>query len=360
MSARFDTVVIGGGPAGCAAAIRLARAGCRVAILEKSRPGAFCAGETLPPQASGLLAELGLLERFRTQNHRPAPGIVSAWGGTEPVVTDFLFSPHGSGWHIDRGAFNQLLKTAAVEAGAEYRSETSALACTRADSGWRLTTDAGATFTSRVLIDAAGRGARGVLGFPKRMVRDHLVSIVAIDDGESAEVSDYTLIESTEAGWFYSALLPNGRYIVTFTTDADLYSPVRALAFLDEQLSMAALTRARVRRFPQTPRVFSAASIFRSRTALPGWIAAGDAANSFDPLSGLGLVHSLTSGSAAASAALDQLDGRLESSHEYDATNRMASATYWRSRAEYYSLERRWPGSPFWERRQPSSRQATI
>jgi flavin-dependent dehydrogenase len=360
MPANFDVAVIGGGPAGCAAAIRLARAACSVAILDKSRPGAFCVGETLPPQAPGLIAELGLLSRFRAQNHRPAPGIVSAWGGAEPAVNDFLFSPHGSGWHIDRAAFNQLLRTAAIEAGAEYHSGTAALACARSDSGWQLRTDSGATLTCRVLIDAAGRGTRGALGFPARIVLDHLVSIVAIAAGPSPQVSDYTLIESTEAGWFYSALLPCGSYIVTFTTDADLYAAAHARAFLDEQLSMAPLTRARVQRFPQEQRVFSAASSKRSRVALPGWLAAGDAASSCDPLSGLGLVHSLTSAASAASAALDQLDGRLESSHQYNAANCVAWTTYWRSRAEYYSLENRWPDSPFWFRRKPSSEQEAI
>ncbi len=140
MGGRFEVVVIGGGPAGSLTAMLLARRGCRVAVADKSRPGAFCVGETLPPQASQLLSELGLFERFRRQNHRASPGILSAWGSSEPVASDFLFSPHGDGWHIDRPKFNALLREAAIEAGVHFFPDTAIRDCQAAATGggWTL------------------------------------------------------------------------------------------------------------------------------------------------------------------------------------------------------------------------------
>src|SRR4051812_14277987 len=118
MRQRFDIIVIGAGPAGSVTAMLLAREGYQVAMFDRRRSGSISVGETLPPQASRLLAELGLLERFLSQGPRRSPGIVSAWGSADALATDYLFSPHGDGWHIDRHAFNQLLQAAACSAGA--------------------------------------------------------------------------------------------------------------------------------------------------------------------------------------------------------------------------------------------------
>ena len=149
--------------------------------------------------------------------------------------------------------------------------------------------------------------------------------------------------------------------MVTFTTDADLYAVGRSRTrgYLDEQLFNAPLTRTRVGEFPDHPQLLSATSMCRAHTALPGWLAMGDAAQSFDPLSGLGLVHSLANASNAASTALDQFDRRSESSYGYEAANRASFAEYLRSRTAYYRVESRWPESPFWARRQMATEGAS-
>ena len=98
----FDVGVIGGGPAGATAARLLAESGLRVFVVERSMGNNFRGGESLPPQANWLLGRLGLIAHLESGPHLPCYGNQSVWGSPEVVDTDFIFSPDGSGWHLDR------------------------------------------------------------------------------------------------------------------------------------------------------------------------------------------------------------------------------------------------------------------
>jgi menaquinone-9 beta-reductase len=64
--AKFDALIVGGGPAGAAAAQLLARAGWSVALAEKSEfPRRKVCGEYLSPTNYALFRRLGILEEFR-------------------------------------------------------------------------------------------------------------------------------------------------------------------------------------------------------------------------------------------------------------------------------------------------------
>jgi len=355
---RFEVAVIGGGPAGSLTAMLLARQGCRVAVFDKSRPGAFCVGETLPPQSSRVLTELGLFDRFREQKHRASPGVVSVWGSPKPLANDFLFSPHGEGWHIDRAKLNALLRAAAVEAGASLFRDTGVRQCTQSEnsSTWTICTGHRDELECDFLVDASGRQPARLLPNPGRTVYDRLISIAGLAEpaaGGSGAASDFTLIEAVLDGWFYSALLPSEAYIVTFTTDADLYAAarIRSPGYLDEQLSQAPLTSARINRFPDAATAFAAVTMRRNVVVQSNWIAVGDAAKSYDPLSGLGILSAMKAAIEAAAVVRDMLAGQTATAAKYEASNQRSFSKYREMQDRYYSLERRWPDAPFWSRR---------
>lgn len=104
---------------------------------------------------------------------------------------------------------------------------------------------------------------------------------------------------------------------------------------------------------PPTPRWSAAHGLRLEPYGGRGWIAAGDAALAFDPLSSQGILTALHSGARAGLAAALCLAGappRPVLAAYTDFLDGVAAA-YVRHHAEAYAAETRWPELPFWQRR---------
>ncbi len=359
---QFDVAVAGGGPAGAAAALALARAGRRVLLADCAPPGQARVGEGLPAAARPLLRDLGILERVMADGHRPSYGTVSVWGSPTPRAEDAVRQWHGHGLQLDRARFDTALRAAAEAAGATVRCRTRLTTEGGAEEGFRLRLagpDGAAETRCRWLIDAGGRAARLArrLG-AARLADDRMVAFHALLRADGADDCDgRTLIEAGPQGWWYSVLLPSGERLAAYLTDADqadrrgLLCAEGFRALLAGALHLDALLRRHGYRVSRAPRGTDASSGRLDRFGGPGWLAAGDAALSFDPLSSQGLLNALYTGLRCGLAVHAALSGDGQAAETYCAQLARIYDAYLHNRAHYYAAETRWAGESFWRRR---------
>jgi flavin-dependent dehydrogenase len=340
----FDVVAVGGGPAGTATTLALARRGFKTALVERTEDPPPRAGETLPGAVRNALLHLGVLDRFLADDHDPAVGNRSCWGSDEVEEVHFIHSAYGTGWHIDRQRFERMLLAAAEESGVTLVRGASLDALSFDGSTWRVRAGS-SELNARYVIDATGRASTvaRICG-ADRVAIDQLVGITAFFSSNGADdpQGKFTFIEASEHGWWYSAPLPGARLVVAYFTDSDLADVAQWNALLPKY------TRERIAAYTLAvpPRVASANTARLSSVIGPAWLVVGDSAVSFDPLSSQGILSALESALDAAQAiASNQLDRYAEL-----VTERYRD--YLVNRARYYAVEKRWPDSPFWMRRQ--------
>ncbi|WP_077800028.1 NAD(P)/FAD-dependent oxidoreductase [Streptomyces sp. JHA26] len=355
---RCDVLVAGGGPAGCAAALSLARAGARVVIVAPAIEPAWKVGENLAPAARPLLERLGVLDRIAADGHAPSHGNLAAWGEDALSVAGYAFGPYGDGWHLERARFDATLLQTARAGGARLRAGRVRSAQRERDH-WQVVMGDGSVLLADHLVDATGRTARLARRVGATLIRsDRLVAVVGLlgpPTTGAAEPERTSLVESTPWGWWYTAPLLGGERIVMAVTDTDLVVDLRLLE-PDEwwaRVRLAGHVRDRTARWegpPRKLRVLAAGSSCTRPAAGPGWAAVGDAATATDPLAARGIVTALATGLAAARAVLADRGGETGALDAYARRIAAVHAEYLAAQAAQYRREQRWD-TPFWRRR---------
>ena len=353
--------MVGGGPAGCAAALVLLAAGRSVTVVERSDMRRPRVGEILPPLVQPALAGLGLLERFRAQGHLPSYLLRSAWGRDEPYQVDLTFHPYGPGWHVDRAAFDRLLLDTAEDRGARIRWGATVGSAEAVPDGWRVRVSGpggGGTLEASFVVDASGRAssvARRLAAGPRTHDRGAALVGFLRTEPTSGPSGVVTLIEAAEDGWWYAGRLPSQRMVAAFLSDSDLLprEPARFPGFWRERLAATAMVSAHCAgaRLEVGPRLVRSGTARLPEVAGDRWLAVGDAAMAFDPLSSQGVCAALDSGRQGGAAADRRLAGDTAAADAYRAGMETTFRDYLRLRAYYFGREGRWPDSPFWRRR---------
>ena len=347
----WDVAVIGAGPAGCAFAIHCRRAGLQTAIFSTTRGGSSAVPETLPVTARTLMEALGLR---RECGLRPQYAMSSAWGSDSLTTRDSICNPAGPGWFVDRPSFDAAMAERAVESGAVI-FRAARIASASHENGWDLgfhaTGESGpARVKAAFVVDATGRASAFArrIGV-RRMALDRLIAITA-RAAPRGRVAGEALVESAPDGWWFSAPAPGGELSVTWFTEAPLLQlSDRCAAAFESRLGKTTHTAARVSSVASGSLQFRPARTDRlAEFCGKHWMAAGDAAAAFDPLGSQGLLRALEAAGRGFDLFVRNRTLDSEQIRAYGEFHIYYLKQFLRDRHNFYSMERRWPDSPFW------------
>lgn len=359
----YQIAIIGGGPAGSACALALIQKGLHdILIIESGEYDQFRIGENIPPESRRFFRSLGIYESFLAEAHEPCYGSCSYWGSDKRGYNDSLLNLHGHGWHLDRRRFNQFLAQQAQTAGAELAPGTTLIGSELHKTGFSLNLESSSS-QSRIdadfVIDASGpRGLFARQRGSKKVHGDPLVCLTArfaLDD-RTQTVSKQTHLEAVEHGWWYAARLPDETLLVTFYTDAEtlkklgLQKPEHWHAQLRQAVNTARLTQG-AQCVDDAIRSFPAPSYRLDKLCGENWLAVGDAASAYDPITSQGIIKSIANGMLAASAIQLREFGNKASLDDFAEVVTAEYRQYLEIRRHFYSLEQRWPKSVFWKNR---------
>ncbi len=317
--ADYDVVVVGGGPAGAAAAARCAQHGHSVLVLESERFPRFHIGESLLPLGDDVFQQLGVGARLRSAGFVTKRGAqLKTADGAHTVLFDFTqasFVDPPWAFQVHRAEFDQILLEHARSLGAEVEFAR-ARDCRIDANGVEVEFTSGervATVRARAIVDASGRTGfvarqQGVRRpddeLRKAAVYAHYRNVPA-DPGDRA--GDTRIVSLPKLGWVWFIPLQDGVTSVGCVLDiADYESrekgdPAALFAAAIAQSSQASAWLAEAECVSGF-RVESGFSYGASSYCGDRWFLAGDAGSFLDPVFSTGVLLALRSGVEAADA----------------------------------------------------------
>ena len=339
MDKQADALIIGGGPAGATAALRLLARGIRPLIVERERFPRYHIGESMTGECGAIVRSLGLEQRMAADKHPVKHGVrvFGARGASDwwlPVMqrTEGVLHEQVT-WQVRRSDFDAMLLEEAERRGAE-RLHGRALAPIAGDdgvsvSGATVQTPGGASVRVRagITLDCSGQatflashkvtGPKYLGAYDKQIAIFSQVANYARDTGGARE------LEPGNTHIFYTRKYHWGWAIPIDARVTSVGIVVPANTFREAGQAKEAFYRAQLRELNaglaarigepelvEPVHVIPNYSFQVQKFAGPGYICVGDAHRFVDPIFSFGLYVAMKEAGLAAEAAAAWLAGK--------------------------------------------------
>jgi geranylgeranyl reductase family protein len=340
----IDALVVGAGPAGSMAALRLARAGVRVCLLDRAAfPRRKLCGDTLNPGSLALLDRLGVGEAIR-RDSLPTTGMIVTGPAGGSVAADY--PDRLVGLAIARADLDLRLVQQALAAGARFEPGVAVREPLLSDDGRRVT---GVCLTlgrhrrplrARIVIAADGRASRlaSRLGLARFASSPRRWACGAYYERVEGLTSRGEMHIRRDAYIGVAPLSGGLANVCVVTRNADgvqVSSRPGPRSFehvISDAIAGDGLLRDRFHRARRAAdvQVLGPLAVEAHAAGCPGLLLAGDAAGFVDPMTGDGMRFALRGGELAADAALRELESGTPSHATLAAARAHEFAGKWR------------------------------
>lgn len=327
-------------------------------MLESGEYNKFVIGESISPDTKNTFVHLGISSAFLKEKHLPCYGVCSYWGDDKRGFNDTVLSPFGHGWHLDRRRFNLFLSSQATIKGTTLRTNASFKKSTISEDGNHLITYSEngneVVVKAEFVIDATG--PKSIFAKQQGSTSQDGEPLICLGRrfkiNEEDKISSLTRIEATENGWWYGAKLPNDEILVAFYTTPEhvKQSKLQLADIWMESLNETVSIKNGVHKenaIDSKIKGYGVSSFCLNKITGENWMAIGDAASAYDPITSRGIFKSMTDAIYAAELISKKLKNNTPVK-PFETYVQSKYKAYLAERAHYYSNEQRWQNAPFW------------
>ncbi|HEX6074385.1 MAG TPA: NAD(P)/FAD-dependent oxidoreductase [Micromonosporaceae bacterium] len=334
-----DVAIIGGGPAGAAAATRLAQAGRSVLVLERRRHPRFHIGESMLPHTMAVLERLGALDLVQQQGYVTKRGAEFIFADGE--YRRIAFADQGPGRHpetfqCERAHLDRLLVQHARDTGATVLEEAPVhdLVIEQGRVVGLKYQAGGETRTVRAkyVIDAGGRASKITQTFNLRRPAEQIRNVAVyrhytgLDEKYNPGYDGDIQVGGHPDGWVWAIPIWSDVISIGTVMPKDVLRDGNPEKLFAEHLSRVPRITARITGTEPRGelRIEADYNYYSDTITGPGWFLVGDSACFGDPIFSGGVCMALTTGMAAA----ERVDELLSEPHREEEVQHLYSRFY--------------------------------